>query len=94
MRCEFFYCVIINAKVNDHLMNPFYKYLSLSLSSEVYLSDEISFCPKFNRFITLVSIYAIICVYKISCMFIFGSCLIYNLLGMTYKYYVGWNFGY
>ena len=48
----------------------------------------------FKRFIPLVIVFSITCVYQITCVMTFNSCLLYNLFGVPYKCYLGKNFGY
>ena len=60
MRCEeSFYHIFIDENGDDHAIDQFKSSFSLSLSSDVYLFEDISLCPNSNRFIPLVSIYAI-----------------------------------
>ena len=59
----------------------------------IYLT-RFHYVPILNGFISLVRVNAITWVHSLTCVFNFNLCLVCNLLGVTYKCYVGQRFGY
>ena len=85
---KLFYCVFIIPKGNYHAMNTsttlFYHTF---LWAFIYL-ERFHSVPIFNGFILLVGVTVIIFLYELKCVIIL-VCIWSNLLGGTYKFYVG-----
>ena len=85
---NYFYCVLITAKGNVKIMKVLTTLCNHPFIWTFYL-PIFHYITIFNGFISLVSVYAITYVHSLACVFIFDSCLMYILLGMTYICYVG-----
>ena len=81
--------MFVTAQGDYHVINSLTTlFLHAFLLTFIYLKI-FYYVPIFNRFIQLVSVYAIACVHLIAYVINSNSCLVSNLLDMNYEYYVG-----